>query len=103
MGMTPTTPQRCGHVQMPSRKLVASAALIGCLVAGVMAAPLDPSTSSGSSRAQSRDDKSSRRPEQRRGTDDLLPGERFRVRTLTFPYTEGAVFAMPREKLALAI
>lgn len=51
----------------------AGVALIGCLVTAVTAA------------------------------DDLLPGERFRVRTLTFPYTEGVVFAMPREKLALAI
>jgi hypothetical protein len=35
--------------------------------------------------------------------DDLLPGERFRVRTLTVPYTEGSFFAMPRETIALAM
>lgn len=58
---------------MSFSRLVAIAALFGCFIAGVTAA------------------------------DDLLPGERFRVRTLTFPYTEGAVFAMPREKLALSI
>ena len=34
--------------------------------------------------------------------DDPPPGERFRARTLTYPYSEGAVFAMPREKIPLA-
>ena len=35
--------------------------------------------------------------------DDLLPGERFRARTLTYPYDEGAIFAMPGEKISLAV
>ena len=35
--------------------------------------------------------------------DDLLPRERFRARTLTYPYDEGAVFAMPGEKIPLAV
>jgi hypothetical protein len=34
---------------------------------------------------------------------DLLPGETFRARTLTFPYTSGAIYAMPHEKVALAV
>jgi hypothetical protein len=35
--------------------------------------------------------------------DDLLPRERFRARTLSYPYDEGAVFAMPGEKIPLAV
>lgn len=35
--------------------------------------------------------------------DDLLPGERFRARSLTYPYDEGAIFVMPREKIPLAV
>jgi hypothetical protein len=31
------------------------------------------------------------------------PSDRFRARSLTYPYTEGAIFAMPREKVALAV
>jgi len=31
------------------------------------------------------------------------PSYRFRARSLTFPYNEGAIFAMPREKVALAV
>lgn len=38
-----------------------------------------------------------------RGASDLLTAESFRARNLTYPYTEGAVFAMPREKIAFAI
>jgi hypothetical protein len=34
---------------------------------------------------------------------DAAVSERFRVRTLALPYSEGAVFAMPREKIALAV
>jgi hypothetical protein len=34
---------------------------------------------------------------------DLLPGEMLRARTLTFPYTTGAIYAMPHERVALAI
>ncbi|HEV3216763.1 MAG TPA: D-Ala-D-Ala carboxypeptidase family metallohydrolase [Vicinamibacterales bacterium] len=34
---------------------------------------------------------------------DLPSGERFRARTLTFPYTSGAIYAMPHEKLTLAL
>jgi hypothetical protein len=34
---------------------------------------------------------------------DVAPSEMLRVRTLTFPYTTGAVFAMPHEKIALAV
>jgi len=34
---------------------------------------------------------------------DLLPSEMFRVRSLTLPYTTGAVFAMPHEKVELAM
>ena len=34
---------------------------------------------------------------------DLLPGERLRVRTLTFPYTTGAFYTMPHEKVALGV
>ena len=35
--------------------------------------------------------------------DDLLPGERFRARSLTYTYDEGAIFAMPGEKIALSL
>jgi uncharacterized protein YcbK (DUF882 family) len=35
--------------------------------------------------------------------DDLLPGERFRARSLTYKYDEGAIFAMPGEKIPLAV
>ena len=35
--------------------------------------------------------------------DDLLPGERFRARSLTYAYNEGAIFAMPGEKIPLAL
>ena len=35
--------------------------------------------------------------------DDLLPRERFRVRTLTYPYVEGAFFAMPGEKVPMSV
>ncbi len=35
--------------------------------------------------------------------DDLPRGERFRARSLTYPYAEGALFAMPREKIPLAV
>ena len=35
--------------------------------------------------------------------DDLLPRERFRARTLTYPYDEGAVFAMPGEKIPFSV
>jgi hypothetical protein len=34
---------------------------------------------------------------------DLLPGEMFRARTLTFPYTSGAIYATAHEKVPLAI
>lgn len=36
-------------------------------------------------------------------TGGLLPSEMFRVRSLTFPYTTGAVFAMPHEMIRLAM
>jgi len=35
--------------------------------------------------------------------DDLPQGERLRVRSVTYPYSEGAIFAMPREKIPLAV
>lgn len=35
--------------------------------------------------------------------DNLVSGERFRVRTLTYPYDEGAIFAMPGEKIPLSV
>ena len=35
--------------------------------------------------------------------DDRPDGDRFRVRSLTYPYREGAIFAMPREKVPLAV
>jgi hypothetical protein len=35
--------------------------------------------------------------------DDLLPRERFRARTLTYPYDEGAIFATAGEKIALSV
>jgi uncharacterized protein YcbK (DUF882 family) len=38
-----------------------------------------------------------------RADDESAPGERFRVRSLTYPYDEGAIFAMPREKIPLAV
>jgi hypothetical protein len=34
---------------------------------------------------------------------DVLPGEMFRARTLTFPYSTGAFFAMPHEKVLIAM
>ena len=34
---------------------------------------------------------------------DLLPGEMLRVRTLTFPYTAGAFYTMPHEKVAVGV
>jgi hypothetical protein len=36
------------------------------------------------------------------GAEDAPAGDRFRIRTLTYPYAEGAIFAMPGEKIALA-
>ena len=38
-----------------------------------------------------------------RGADDVPAGDRFRIRTLTYPYGEGAIFAMPGEKIPLAV
>jgi hypothetical protein len=35
--------------------------------------------------------------------DDLPRGDRFRARALTYPYAEGAIFAMPLEKIPLAV
>ena len=35
--------------------------------------------------------------------DDLVPGERFRVRTLTYPYEDGAIIAMPGEKIPMSV
>jgi hypothetical protein len=35
--------------------------------------------------------------------DDLLPSERFRTRSLTYAYDEGAIFAMPGEKIPLSV
>ena len=35
--------------------------------------------------------------------EDGLPGERFRARSLTYPYDEGAIFAMPTEKIPLSV
>ena len=35
--------------------------------------------------------------------DDLLPGERFRARSLIYTYNEGAIFAMPGEKIPLSV
>lgn len=35
--------------------------------------------------------------------DDLPQGERLRVRSVTYPYSEGAIFAMPLEKIPLAV
>ena len=35
--------------------------------------------------------------------DDVPAGERFRARGLTYPYDEGAIFAMPGEKIPLAV
>jgi hypothetical protein len=35
--------------------------------------------------------------------DEDVPGDRLRVRDLTYPYDEGAVFALPREKLPLSL
>jgi hypothetical protein len=35
--------------------------------------------------------------------DDEVPSERFRVRSLTYDYDEGAIFAMPGEKIPLAV
>lgn len=35
--------------------------------------------------------------------DDLLPRERFRTRSLTYGYDEGAIFAMPGEKIPLSV
>ena len=35
--------------------------------------------------------------------DDLVPGERFRARTLAYPYEDGAIFAMPGEKIPLSV
>ena len=34
---------------------------------------------------------------------DVLPSEMLRVRSLAFPYTTGAVFVMPHEKIPLAV
>jgi uncharacterized protein YcbK (DUF882 family) len=34
---------------------------------------------------------------------DAPLAHRFRARSLTYPYTEGAIFAMPREKVSLAV
>jgi hypothetical protein len=35
--------------------------------------------------------------------DELAPRERLRIRSLSYPYTEGAFFAMPGEKIPLAL
>jgi uncharacterized protein YcbK (DUF882 family) len=35
--------------------------------------------------------------------DELAAGEQFRVRSLIYPYDAGAIFTMPREKIALAV
>jgi hypothetical protein len=35
--------------------------------------------------------------------DDVVPGERFRARSLTYAYDEGAIVAMPREKIPLSV
>ncbi len=35
--------------------------------------------------------------------EDGVPGERFRARSLTYPYDEGAIFAMPGEKIPLSV
>ena len=35
--------------------------------------------------------------------DDLPPGDRFRARSLTYPYEEGSIFAMPGEKIPLSV
>ena len=35
--------------------------------------------------------------------DDLPAGDRFRARSLTYPYEEGAIFAMPGEKMPLSV
>ena len=35
--------------------------------------------------------------------DDMPPGDRFRVRSLTYEYDEGAIFAMPGEKIPLSV
>ena len=35
--------------------------------------------------------------------DDLPAGERFRARSLTYPYEEGAIIAMPGEKIPLSV
>jgi hypothetical protein len=37
------------------------------------------------------------------GAADSPPQHRFRARSLTYAYTEGAIFAMPREKVSLAV
>jgi hypothetical protein len=37
------------------------------------------------------------------GADERPAGERFRARSLTYPYDEGAIFAMPREKVPFAV
>ena len=34
---------------------------------------------------------------------DIAGGDRFRARSLTYPYEEGAIFAMPGEKVPLAV
>lgn len=36
------------------------------------------------------------------GAEEVRPDERFRARGLTYPYDEGAIFAMPGEKIPLA-
>jgi hypothetical protein len=38
-----------------------------------------------------------------RAAADLLPSEMFRARSLTLPYTTGALFVMPHEKVSLAM
>ena len=35
--------------------------------------------------------------------EDRVPGERFRARSLTYAYDEGAIFAMPGEKIPLSV
>src|SRR5262245_11104789 len=35
--------------------------------------------------------------------DDLAPGDRLRIRALTYPYDTGAVFVMPHEKVPIAV
>ena len=71
--MMPTKPRSCG-LKHSSRR-VAELALL-CCVAAWPAALLG---------------------------EDRVPGERFRARTLTYAHEEGAIFAMPGEKIPLSV